>query len=381
MRTRDWAAVLLLASAALGCGGGKRAGGGPPPVPVRTGEVKKMAVPLEIAAIGHVEAYTTVSVKPRVGGEVREVGFKEGDDVKAGGLLFVIDPRPFEAALSEAKANLARDRARLTEAEQTFKRYEDLIKKEYITQEQFDQARANQEALRATTQADEAAIENNQLNLEYCRITAPVSGRTGGLLVHPGNIVKANDDKPLVVINQVEPVFVSFAVPEKDFIEVKRRSADARLPVAATPQGGKSETGELTFLDNAVDPTTGTIMLKGLFPNHDRVLWPGQYVNVSLTLKVDEDALVAPIDAIQTGQAGTYVFAVKPDQTVEIRPVVVRRNWGVWALVTSGLAAGDRVVTDGQLRLAAGSKIIERSEAVSAGPAQAPAAKTPEAAR
>ena len=376
MRSREMAATVVLIWALTACGSGKKPGGGPPPVPVLAGDVKRMAVPLEIASIGHVEPYSTVSVKPRVGGEVQKVGFREGDDVPAGALLFVIDPRPFEAALSEAKANLARDRARLTEAEQTFKRYEDLIKKEYITQEQFDQARANEEALRATTQADEAAIQSSQLNLEYCRITAPVSGRTGGLLVHPGNIVKANDDKPLVVINQVEPVYVSFTVPEKDFIEVKRRSAGARLAVVATPQGGKTETGELTFLDNAVDPTTGTIMLKGLFPNKDRALWPGQYVTVSLTLKVDEDAVVAPLDAIQTGQSGSYVFLIKPDQTVEIRPVAVRRTWGVWALITSGLNPGDRVVTDGQLRLAPGSKIVEKSEAAPAAPATATPAET-----
>lgn len=376
MKTRDLAATLVLISATVACGGGKKAGGGPPPVPVRVGEVKRLSVPLEIAAIGHVEPYSTVSVKPRVGGEVREVGFREGDDVKAGALLFVIDPRPFEAALAEAKANLARDRARLTEAQQTFKRYEDLIKKEYITQEQFDQARANEEALRATTQGDEAAIETNKLNLDYCRITAPVPGRTGGLLVHLGNVVKANDDKPLVVINQVEPVYVSFAIPEKEFVEVKRRSADTRLQVVATPQGGKTETGEMTFLDNAVDSTTGTIIVKALFPNLDRALWPGQYVNVSMTLKVDEDAPVAPIEAIQTGQAGSYVFLVKPDQTVEIRPVVIRRNWGVWALITSGLTPGDRVVTDGQLRLSAGAKIVEKSDAA---PTLPGAAKTPEA--
>jgi multidrug efflux system membrane fusion protein len=366
MRKRELAATLLILSATAACGGGKKAGGGPPPVPVRVGEVKRLSVPLEISAIGHVEPYSTVSVKPRVGGEVTEVGFREGDDVKAGALLFVIDPRPFEAALAEAKANLARDRARLAEAEQTFKRYEDLIKKEYITQEQFDQARANSEALRATTQGDEAAIESGRLNLDYCRITAPVPGRTGSLLVHQGNIVKANDDRALVVINQVEPVRVSFAVPEGDFGEVKRRLAGSRLTVVATPEGGKPETGELTFLDNAVDATTGTILLKATFPNRDRALWPGQYVNVSLTVSVDENATVAPVDAIQTGQAGNYVYAVKPDSTVEIRPVVVRRNWKGWALISSGVAPGDKVVTDGQLRLSAGARITEKTEAAPA---------------
>lgn len=376
MRRRRLALALFPIALAAGCGGSKTGSGPPPPVPVRVGDVRRMAVPLEVSAIGHVEPFSTVSVKPRVGGEIREVGFREGDDVKAGALLFVIDPRPFEAALAESRANLARDRARLTEAEQTLKRYQDLIKKEYITQEQFDQAQANDEALRATTQADEAAIETTRLNLEYCRITAPVAGRAGGLLVHQGNIVKANDDKPLVVINQVEPVYVSFAVPEKDLGEVKRRSAGARLSVIATPQGAKPETGELTFLDNAVDSTTGTIMLKASFPNSDRALWPGQYVNVALTLKVDEDAVVAPVEAIQAGQSGTYVYAVKPDTTAEIRTVVVRRNWGKWALIASGVAPGDRVVTDGQLRLAPGSRVVEKTDVAPAPPGTPKSAET-----
>lgn len=378
MRTSRLAVSLLPIVLAAGCAGGKKAGGPPPPVPVRIGDVKRLAVPLDISAIGHVEPYSTVSVKPRVGGEITQVGFREGDDVAAGALLFVIDPRPFQASLSEAKANLARDRARLTEAEQTLKRYQDLIKKEYITQEQFDQAQANDEALKATTQADEASIETARLNLDYCRITAPVPGRTGSLLVHAGNIIKANDDRALVVINQVEPVRVSFAIPEKDFDEVKRRSAGARLQVLATAQGSKPESGELTFLDNAVDATTGTIQLKASFPNRDRALWPGQYVNTSLTLKVDEDAVVAPIDAIQTGQSGTYVYIVKPDQTVEIRNVAIRRNWGAWALITSGLAPGDRVVTDGQLRLSPGARITEKTDTA---PTPTATSKTAETAR
>jgi multidrug efflux system membrane fusion protein len=378
MKRGPLAVPLLLAVLAAGCGGRSKAGGPPPAVPVRVGAVQRLSVPLDVAAIGHVEPYSTVSVKPRVGGEVTEVGFREGDDVKVGALLFVIDPRPFEAALAEAKANLARDRARLTEAAQTLKRYEELIKKEYITQEQLDQARANDEALRATTQADEAAIETARLNLDYCRITAPVAGRTGSLLVHAGNIVKANDDRALVVINQIEPVYVSFAIPEEDFGEVKRRSAVERLKVLARPQGGQPETGELTFLDNAVDSATGTILLKASFPNHDRALWPGQYVNVSLTVAVDENATVAPVDAIQTGQSGTYVYGVKPDLTVEIRPVVVRRNWGRWALISSGLEPGDKVVTDGQLRLSPGARITEKTEEE---PAPTAAPKTAEAMR
>ncbi|HSB36944.1 MAG TPA: efflux RND transporter periplasmic adaptor subunit [Thermoanaerobaculia bacterium] len=377
MRRRRLVAALVLISATHACGG-KKTAGPPPPVPVRVGDVRRLPVPLEVAAIGHVEAYSTVAVKSRVGGEVIQVGFREGDDVKAGALLFVIDPRPFEAALAEAKANLARDRARLSEADRTLKRYEELIRKEYITQEQYDQATANAEALKATSQADEAAIETARLNLDYCRITAPVPGRTGSLLVNRGNIVKANDDKPLVVINQVEPVYVSFAIPEGEFGEVKRRSAAGRLPVTAVPQGGKPETGSTTFLDNAVDSTTGTILVKAEFPNRDRALWPGQYVNVSLTVAVDQDAIVAPVDAIQAGQTGTHVYVVKPDQTVEIRTVVVRRNWGGWALVASGLKEGERVVTDGQLRLAPGATVTEKTDAT---PVPTAAAKTAEAER
>ena len=359
-------ALAALALPVLAVGGCSRKGAGPaapPPAPVRIGEVKRLDVPKDLAAIGHVEPVTTVAVKPRVGGQVTSVGFREGEDVAAGSLLFQIDPRPFEAALAEAKANLARDRARLSEAEQTLKRYEELIQKEYITREQYDQAKANVEALKATSQADDATIDNARLNLEYCRITAPAAGRTGGLLVHPGNVVKANDDKPLVVINQIEPVYVSFAVPESAFDEVQKRFAESKLDVSATPAAGKAHTGTLTFLDNAVDAATGMILLKASFPNRDRALWPGQYVNVTLTLSVDEGATVAPVEALQTGQAGTFVWLVKPDLTVEVRPVNVKRRWGPWALVASGLAPGDKVVTDGQIRLAPGTRVVEKTEA------------------
>jgi membrane fusion protein, multidrug efflux system len=361
-------ALAALVLFAPGCGPKKGASGGPPPAPVRIGEVTTKSLPVELAAIGHVEAFSTVSVKPRVGGEVTNVGFREGEEVAAGALLFQIDSRPYEAALAEARANLSRDRARLTEAERTLARYDELIKKEYITQEQYDQARANVEALKATTQGDEAGVENARLNLEYARITAPVPGRTGSLLVHKGNVVKANDDRPLVVINQIEPIYVSFAIPERDFLEVKRRAAERTLSVTATPQAGKPEEGTLTFLDNAVDPTTGTITLKASFPNRDRALWPGQYVNASLALGVDENAVVAPVEALQTGQSGTYVWVVKGDSSVESRTVVVRRRAAGWALVTSGLAPGEKVVTDGQIRLAPGTKVVEKKDAAPAPP-------------
>ena len=266
------------------CGGGAAKKLPPADAPVRVAKVARQAVPLEVAAVGHVEASSIVSVKPQVGGVILKVGFQEGEDVSAGQLLFQIDARPFEAALAQAKASLERDRARQAEAERTLARYEELIKKEYVTQEQLDGARANSAALKATVVGDEAAVEQARLNLAYCQIESPVAGRAGSLLVYAGNVVKAGDDRALVVLNQIEPVRVSFAVPERVLGDVKARSREGALRVTATPPGGAPHEGELTFVDNAVDPTTGTITLKATFANRDRALWPGQFAQVALNL-------------------------------------------------------------------------------------------------
>ncbi len=360
---------LAVSLALAACGGGAPTKLPPPEAPVRVAKVERQAVPLEVAAVGHVEASSIVSVKPQVGGVVLKVGFREGEDVAVGQILFQIDPRPFQAALAQAKANLERDRARLAEAERTLVRYEELIKKEYVTQEQLDGARANSAALKATVVGDEAAVEQSRLNLAYCQIESPVAGRTGSLLVYAGNVVKAGDDKPLVILNQIEPVRVSFAVPERVLADVKARSREGKLKVTVTPPGGAPHEGELTFVDNAVDSTTGTITLKATFANRDRALWPGQFAQVALNLATDAAVTVVPTDAVQTGQMGTYVFVVKEDKTVDLRPITVVRSWKSVSVIAKGLEPGETVVTDGQIRLAPGTRISIKEDAAVAGPA------------
>lgn len=349
----------VLAAGLAGCTRAERKPPAPAGVPVNAEPVQRMDVPLELTAVGHVDAFSNVAVRTRVGGEVTKVAFREGQDVKAGDLLFELDRRPYQAALAEAEANLERDRARAREAEENLKRYAELVKKDYVTKEQFSQATANADALRATVKGDEAAAETARLNLSYCTISAPISGRTGGLLVHPGNLVKANDDRALVVINQVEPIYVTFAVPEGTLSDVKKRAASGGLRVSALPNGpgAVASEGTLTFVDNAVDTTTGTINLRATFPNRERALWPGQFANVSLVLATDAGATVAPNTAIQPGQAGSLAYVIKDDDSVEARPVVVRRVFKQWSVIEKGLAPGERVVTDGQLRLFPGAKV------------------------
>jgi len=335
-------------------------------VPVTVGTAARQDVPLEVRAIGHVEPYSTVSLKARVGGEVTKVGFKDGQDVKKGELLFQIDPRPYGALLAQTRAQLERDRAVAKNAEEDSRRYADLVQKDYVTREQYDATRSNAAAAMATVKADEAAVENARLQLSYCAVTAPISARAGSVLVYPGNQVKGNDDKPLVVLNQIQPIYVSFAVPESSLAAIRQHAQPGQnLSVAASASGnpGNTQTGELTFLDNTVDPTTGTILLKATFPNQNEVLWPGEYVDVVLRLATEPGAIVVPSQAVQTGQSGQYVYVVKNDLTVESRPVTVSRMHGPLAIVANGLQAGERVVTDGQLRLAPGSKVeIKQTE-------------------
>jgi len=304
-----------------------------------------------------------VALKARVGGQVIRVGFQQGQDVRKGDLLFQIDPRPYQAALAQARAQLERDRAIARNAEDDVKRYTDLVKKDYVTREQYDSTRAAAAAAVATTKSDEAAVENAQLQLSYCTVAAPMSGRTGSVLVNPGNMVKGNDDNPLVVLNQVQPVYVSFSVPESSLAQIRQRlSPGEKLKVLAAASGNPSntQTGELSFLNNAVDPGTGTILLKATFPNENEALWPGEYVDVVLTLATEAKAIVVPAQAVQTGQAGQYVWVVKNDLTVESRPVTLSRTQGPLAIVAKGLEEGERVVTDGQLRLAPGTKVQVR---------------------
>jgi len=348
--------ALLIGSAA-GC---SRANKAAPPetVPVRVGTVQQKAVPLQVRNVGSVQAYTAVAIRAQVTGEIMQVHFREGQDVRKGDPLFSIDPRQYQAALAQAQAALARDRAQWANAEADVKRYEGLVKKDYVTRQQYDSIRTNVEAIGATVRADEASVDRAKLDLGYCSIRSPIDGRTGSVMIQVGNVVKAND-VPLVAINQVVPIYVAFSVPERELPEIRRRQAMGSLAVDAQEpaMGQPIARGQLTFVDNTVDRATGTIALKATFANADRVLWPGEFVDAVLTLSVDPRAIVAPPGAVQNGQQGTYAYVVKADATVESRPVKVARNAADGIVIEQGLSAGERVVTDGQLRLSPGAKV------------------------
>ncbi len=359
--------LVFALSCISACSGGKSE---PPPkaapVPVTVGTVAQKTVPVEVKTIGNVEAYASVSVKARVGGELKKVHFQEGQEVRQGDLLFTIDPRPYQAVLKEAQAKLARDQALLKKAQDDARRYAQLIKSDLISREQHDQVMANAQALGATVQADEAAVEHARLQVDYCYIRSPITGRTGSFLINQGNLIKADDEKnPIVVIHQIQPIYVSFAVPEKYFPEIKAAMAKETLPVTAAITGDEAHPvqGSLTFVDNRVDPATGTIRLKGTFKNDEKLLWPGQFVEVSLGLASQPNALVIPAQAVQTGQGEQFVFVVKPnDHTVEYRAVKVERIMDGEAVINQGLADGEQVVTDGQLRLVPGARVEIKPE-------------------
>jgi multidrug efflux system membrane fusion protein len=327
-------------------------------VPVAVAPVVQKSVPVELRAIGNVEAYSAVSVKPQLAGAVDQAFFKQGQDVKKGELLFTLDSRPYQAALQQLEANLARDQAQLENARAQAERYTRLFQEGIVSKEQYDSFRTNAEALAAAVLADKAAIEQAKIDLDYCSIRSPMEGRTGSLLVYPGNIVKANE-AILVVINQVTPIYVSFSVPEQNLAEIKQRMAAGNLAVEAVVPDAELHPvpGTLTFVDNAVDNTTGTIRLKATFANTERRLWPGQFVNVVLRLTWRPNAIVVPSQAVQTGQSGQYVFVIKPDMTAESRPVVVGSTVGGETVIEKGLQPAEQVVTDGQLRLAPGTKV------------------------
>jgi len=337
-------------------------------VPVTVAQVEKKTVPQQVTAIGTVEPMHTVQIRTLVGGTLVGVHFQEGQEVAKGDLLFTIDSRPYQAALAQAQSAVQRDKAKMLDAEANARRYEALAKKEYVTQQQAESARADAASLQATVKADEAAVEQAKLNLAYCAIRAPVTGKTGSVLVHAGNVVKAND-AALVVIDQMQPIYVSFAVPERVLQQIRAREGD-KLPVAArlsdqkpgeVPESsairGEAEQGVLTFVDNAVNSVTGTILLKATFENKDETLWPGSFAMATVTLGEIRDATVAPSQAVQRGQQGQYVFVVKQDGTVESRQVTVSMQDERQAVIEKGLAPGEVVVTDGQLRLAPGARV------------------------
>jgi multidrug efflux system membrane fusion protein len=414
-------ATLALVASALtvaGCSdhatGTPKVPAAPPAVPVVTATAEQKTIPVQVSAVGNVQAYTTVGVKSQVAGQIMQVHFSEGREVKRGELLFTIDPRPFEAALQQVQANLGKDTAQLRQMEAALAqrqaeitqalanlerdqaqtenarvqaaRYQELVQKELVAREQYDQYRTNLAALSATVHADLAAVENAKasaraaeaqmenaraaikadealvdaakLQLAYTSIRSPMDGRTGNLLVQAGNVIKANDDNPMVVIAQVHPIYVSFSVPEQHLAAIKKYRAAGTLKVEALAADAapRAVVGALTFVNNTVDPTTGTIQLKATFPNGDDALWPGQFVDAALTLTT-ETAVVVPAQAVQAGQQGAFVFVVKPDLTVESRPVKTGRRLAREVVIAQGLKAGDRIVTDGQLRLVPGARV------------------------
>ena len=335
-------------------------------VPVVVANVTQRDMPVQVTAIGNVQAYSTVTVKTLVAGEIQRVNFREGQDVKKGDMLFSIDPRPFQVALHQAEANLARDQAQAQYAKAEASRYTQLQKAGIVSQIQYEQFTSNSQALDAAVRADQAAVENAKINLSYCSIYSPIDGRTGSLLVHAGNLVKVNDTS-LVVINQVTPIYVDFSIPEQYLGQVKQHQARGRLRVLAYPSGDKTaaSSGVLTFINNSVDSDTGTIELKGTFANRDRRLWPGQFVNVVLDLTVNKNATVVPSQAVQTGENGLYVYVVKADHTAGYRPVKVGDTLGGFTIVDKGLKPGETIVTNGQLRLFPGAKVSFKNETAS----------------
>jgi membrane fusion protein, multidrug efflux system len=349
---------------ASGRGGPIRAGRSSEAVPVLAATAQQKVVPVQIRAVGNVEAYSTVSIKSQVTGVLTEAHFKEGQDVKKGQLLFTIDPRPLEAALKQAEATLARDFAQVQNAREQARRYAELVNKQYVSREQYDQIKANADAAEAVVVADQAVVENAKVQLSYCYIYSPMSGRVGSLLMNEGNLVRVNDGAPLVVINQLTPIYVTFSVPEQNLEDIKRHMAMGKLQVGARfpSDEGRPEQGVLSFVDNTVDRSTGTVKLKAEFANATRRLWPGQFVNAALTLTSQPDAVVIPSEAIQVGPEGQHVFVIKPDKQVEVRPVVVGPTNEGEAVIVKGLAPGEQIVREGQFLLGPGSRVEIRDQ-------------------
>jgi membrane fusion protein, multidrug efflux system len=329
-----------------------------PPVPVQVAAVTTIAAPLTIGANGVVEPMQTVAVQAQVTGTLDVVNFREGEDVQAGQVLFRIDARPYEATLRQMEATLARDSAVAANAQRDAERYKALVEKDYVTKSQADQAAATAASAQATLLADKAAIDNARLNVNYTTIRAPISGRTGRLLVRQGNLVRANSD-PLVVINQLRPILVRFPVAQHDFPGLQRRNARGNVivRVVAADSSKVDEAGTLAFLDNAVDSLTGTVTAKARFVNQRNALWPGEYVRVSVELEVQSNAIAVPTRALQPGQQGNYVFVIGSDKIAKVRPVSVGRAVGELTTIDKGLSAGEQVVIDGQSRLTPDAKV------------------------
>jgi multidrug efflux system membrane fusion protein len=361
-----WLGYFSLDSRAKeGSGKADRKGGkGGGAIPVTVAPALQQSIPVRLNTIGNVEPSSTVQLKARVDGQITTVNFKEGQEVRKGDVLFRIDARPFDAALKQAEANALRDAAARDQARSQERRYQELLQKNFISKEAYAQIATNAQTAEATAKASQAVLENARLNLEYCTISAPINGFVGKVLLQVGNLVKANDVSPLVVINQVRPIYVSFAAPEQALPEIRKHMSGAPLVVEVSSSGEAKPIaeGRLVFVDNAVDPSTGTIRLRGEFENRSASLWPGQFVNVSLRLFEQDDAIIIPSRALQTGPVGQYVYVIKPDMTAELRKVAVQRSEGESSVV-KGIAKDERVVTRGALRLAPGARVEIRTAA------------------
>lgn len=348
--------ALALVLAACSREGGAKA---PParPVPVRVAPAVARDVPVELQAVGRIVSAASVQVRAQVSGTLVAARFTEGRPVRKGDVLLEIDPRPYAAALAEAQARLAQDAIRAENARADAARYAELVGKEYVARQQHEGAAANAAALEAQVAADEAAVERAQLNLSYCTIRAPISGRTGKRRVDPGNLVAAGGPEPLVTLEQVKPVFAEFALPERLLGALRARRDAPPTARVRTAAGGPEHTGELTFVDNAVDLATGTILLRARLPNEDEALWPGQTVEVRLRVGERQRAVVVPAGAVAAGQQGDYAYVVTADRKAELRQVVVDQAGQAEAVVGKGIAAGEQVVVEGQLRLRPGAAV------------------------
>jgi len=336
---------------------------GRPPAPVTVATVEQLDIPVEIRAIGNVEAYQTVQIRSQVSGQIQKIFFREGEDVRTGQLLFQLDKRPFQADLEKATAQTKHDQAQGENSRIQAERYSALEKEGVISHEQADQVRAQAKADASAVDADKAAVDAARVQLQYTDITAPIDARTGSLLINLGNLVKANDTPYLVQLNQITPIYVTFSVPEANLNDVRQYFNSGHLKVFVYSKGESVNptVGRLTFIDNGVDTTTGAFKLKGTFQNKDRRLWPGEFVDVALELTMQNKVVVVPTKAIQTGQQGEYVYVVRNDSTAESRPVKTRGAYQNLTLVSEGLKPGERVIVDGQLRVAPNAKVTVQS--------------------
>ena len=360
----------LLAATSIFCGCSAKATGSDaqkkvssPPVPVVVAQAEARDVPVELRNIGNVEAFATVTIRSQITGQITKIHFREGQEVKAGDLLFTIDPRPSEGALKQSQADLKRDQAQLVSVRLEFERAKKLLENGIGSRDDYDKAEAGFHALEATIMSDEAAVSRAKLQVEFTSIRSPIDGRTGNLMVKEGNIVKAPDDF-LVTINQVHPIYITFSVPEQELPAIRQRMKASQLMVEGEVPGelGEPARGELAFIDNVVDTTTGRIKLKAVFANTNDVLWPGQFLQTKLILRTLNHATVIPDEAIQSSQTGDFVFVVKADSTVQKRPVVVGLSRRGMTVVESGVNGGETVVTDGQLRLKDGSPVTAQTQ-------------------